>query len=214
MNYVKKLKNSYMEKKTFWNDAARWGVVLGTLLACSFVVEELMTNSGRTWLYGLMLVEWIAVVVLHFWLLLRFARSRAALCSVEEGFTFGQGYGAVMGVSLMAGVIVGAVQTVYLHLILGYEHYIERTIDSMTAMLAQNGSMPKAFEGLFATTFEQLRTAPVPSVLQTVWSGLFSTLLFGAVFGLIIAGITTRAPRPFDSAGADSDSSTNGEITE
>ena len=188
-----------MEKRSFWNEAARWGLVIGALLALSFIVEELMTTSGRTGLYALMLVEWIAVASLHFWLLLRFVRSRAALCSAEEGFTFGQGYGCVMGVSLLAGVIVGVVQAVYLHLILGYQNYVERMIASLSSMLAQNGAaMSKSFEGLFAQMFEQLRTAPVPSVLESVWNGVFSALLFGAFFGLIIAAIVARAPRPFD----------------
>jgi len=60
-------------------------------------------------------------------------------------------------------------------------------------------------EGLLSQSFQQLRTAPVPSVLQTVWGGLFSALFFGAVFGLIIAAITTRAPRPFDETNEESD---------
>ena len=188
-----------MENRSFWNEAARWGLIVGGMLALSFIAEELMTTSGRVWLYGLMLCEWIAVVVLHFWLLLRFTRNRAALCSLEEGFTFGQGYGCVMGVSLLAGVILGVVQAVYLHLIVGYANYIEQMIASMTEMLAENGSqVSKSLEGLFTQLFEQLRTAPAPSVLQSVWNGVFSSLSFGAVFGLFIAAITARAPRPFD----------------
>ena len=188
-----------MEPKTFWNDVARWGAIVGALLAASFVVESLITTSGRMGLYYLMMLEWIGVVVLHFWLLLRFVRSRSALYGADEGFTFGQGYGCVMAVSLFAGVIVGVVQAVYLHLIVGYANYVEQTIAAMTNMIAQSGSqMPASLEGLLAQSFEQLRNAPAPSVLQSVWSGLFSSLLFGAVFGLIIAAITARAPRPFD----------------
>ena len=188
-----------MEPKTFWNDVARWGAIVGALLAASFVVESLITTSGRMGLYYLMMLEWIGVVVLHFWLLLRFVRSRSALYGADEGFTFGQGYGCVMAVSLFAGVIVGVVQAVYLHLIVGYANYVEQTIAAMTNMIAQSGSqMPASLEGLLAQSFEQLRNAPAPSVLQSVWSGLFSSLLFGAVFGLIIAAITSRAPRPFD----------------
>lgn len=199
-----------MERKTFWNEAARWGVIVGVLLSASFVVENLMMSSGRMGLYYLMMLEWIGVVVLHFWLLLRFVRNRSALYGVDEGFTFGQGYGCVMAVSVFAGVIVGVVQSVYLHLIIGYSHYVERTISAMTDLISQSGSqMPASVEGMLAQSFEQLRTAPVPSVLQSVWSGLFSTLFFGAFFGLIIAAIAVRAPRPFD--GTDG---TNDDVTE
>lgn len=199
-----------MERKTFWNEAARWGVIVGVLLSVSFVAENLMTTSGRLGLYYLMMLEWVAVVVLHFWLLLRFVRNQSASYGADEGFTFGQGYGCVMAVSAFAGVIVGVVQAVYLHLIVGYSNYVERTIEAMTNLISKSGfQMPASVEGMLAQSFEQLRTAPVPSVLQSVWGGLFSTLLFGAVFGLIIAAIATRAPRPFDETDA-----TNDDITE
>ena len=188
-----------MESKIFWNEAAKWGVIVGGLLSASFVLENLITVSGKIWLYSLMMFEWIGVVVLHFWLLLRFVQNRSRSYGIADGFTFGQGYGCVMAVSAFAGVIVGVVQAVYLHLIIGYQNYIERTIEAMTDLISKSGSqMPASFEGILAQSFQQLRTAPVPSVLESVWSGLFSTLLFGAVFGLIIAAIATRAPRPFD----------------
>ncbi len=195
-----------MERKTFWNEAAKWGVIVGLLLSVSFVVENLITVSGKMWLYYLMMLEWIGVVVLHFWLLLRFAQNRSRLYGAAVGFTFGQGYGAVMTVSAFAGVIVGVVQAVYLHLIVGYSNHIERIIAAVTELVSKSGSqMPASMEGLLSQSFQQLRTAPVPSVLQTVWGGLFSALFFGAVFGLIIAAITTRAPRPFDERNEESD---------
>lgn len=195
-----------MERKTFWNEAAKWGVIVGLLLSVSFVVENLITVSGKMWLYYLMMLEWIGVVVLHFWLLLRFAQNRSRLYGAAVGFTFGQGYGAVMTVSAFAGVIVGVVQAVYLHFIVGYSNHIERIIAAVTELVSKSGSqMPASMEGLLSQSFQQLRTAPVPSVLQTVWGGLFSALFFGAVFGLIIAAITTRAPRPFDETNEESD---------
>ena len=195
-----------MERKTFWNEAAKWGVIVGLLLSVSFVVENLITVSGKMWLYYLMMLEWIAVVVLHFWLLLRFAQNRSRLYGAAVGFTFGQGYGAVMTVSAFAGVIVGVVQAVYLHLIVGYSNHIERIIAAVTELVSKSGSqMPASMEGLLSQSFQQLRAAPVPSVLQTFWGGLFSALFFGAVFGLIIAAITTRAPRPFDETNEESD---------
>lgn len=203
-----------MEGKTFWNEAAKWGVIVGVLLSVSFVLENLMTVSGRMGLYYLMMLEWIGVVVLHFWLLLRFVQSRSSLYGAADGFTFGQGYGCVMVVSAFAGVIVGVVQAVYLHLIIGYQNYIDRTIEAMTDLISKSGSqMPASMEGLLSQSFQQMRTAPVPSVLESVWSGLFSSLLFGAVFGLIIAAIAARAPRPFDETNEDADG-TNDNVAE
>lgn len=187
-----------METNSFWNSAARQGAVLGAVLAASSVLENLIMISGRIGLYMLLTVEMIAVVVLHYYLLHRYTRQRAALYTAEEGFTFGQGYGYLLAVSGFAGVIVGIVQYIYLHLIVGYGNYVDRMVETMTQMLAASGGMTAAMEPLMSQTLAQLQSAPEPSVLSTVWSGIFSSLLFGAFFGLIIAGVQARAPRPFD----------------
>ncbi len=190
-----------MNRENFWNDAAKAGAVLGVLLAVSFIVENQIMLAGHVGLYMLYLVEWIAVVIAHYYLLHRFARSRSVLCTAEEGFSFGQGYKAVLAVSGLAGIIVGAVQALYLHLLLGYSVYIDRLIAAMEKLVAASGGIPASMEGLFTQSMEQLQTVAAPSVLQTLWGGIFSSLLFGAVFGLIIAGVLSRAPRPFGESG-------------
>lgn len=187
-----------METNSFWNSAARQGAVLGAVLAASSVLENLIMISGRIGLYMLLTVEMIAVVVLHYYLLHRYTRQRAALYTAGEGFAFGQGYGYLLAVSGFAGVIVGIVQYLYLHVIVGYGNYVDRMVETMTQMLAASGGMTAAMEPLMSQTLAQLQSAPEPSVLSTVWSGIFSSLLFGAFFGLIIAGVQARAPRPFD----------------
>lgn len=192
-----------MEKNNFWNDAARYGALLGAVLSVSFILENWMTLSGRMTMYALMTVEWIAVVVLHYYLLHRFTRSRSMLYTAEEGFTFGQGYGYLMVVSAFAGIIVGVVQYVYLHLVLGYSNYTERMVEAVTDMLSMGGNVSASYEGMIVPMLEQIQSAPAPSVIATVWGGMFTSLLFGAVFGLIIAGVLARAPRPFDTLQSD-----------
>jgi len=190
--------NDNMEKNSFWNNAARQGAILGAVLAVSSVLENMMMLSGRLTLYALLTVETIAVIVLHYYLLHRYTRQRAALYTAEEGFTFGQGYGYLLAVSGFAGVIVGIVQYLYLHVIVGYANYVDHVVASVTETLAASGGMSASMEPLMSQTLAQLQSAPEPSVLSTVWSGIFSSLLFGAFFGLIIAGVQVRAPRPFD----------------
>lgn len=186
-----------MEKSNFWNDAAKFGAILGALLAVSTVVETMLTISGSTSLYMLLILEWIAVVVLHYYLLHRFTRSRSMLFSADEGFTFGQGYSYVLAISGFAGVIVGIVQYLHIYVILGYANYLNKVTDALTGVLAQGGGIPASMETAFAQVLTQLRDTPEPSILNTVGGGIFSGLLFGAVFGLIIAGVLSRAPKPF-----------------
>lgn len=190
--------NDNMEKNNFWNNAARQGAILGAVLAVSSVLENMMMLSGRLTLYALLTVETIAVIVLHYYLLHRYTRQRAALYTAGEGFTFGQGYGYLLAVSGFAGVIVGIVQYIYLHLIVGYANYVDHVVASVTETLAASGGMSASMEPLLNQMIAQMQSASEPTVLATVWSGIFSSLLFGAFFGLIIAGVQARAPRPFD----------------
>lgn len=192
-----------MEKNNFWNDTAKCGALLGAVLSVSFILENWMTLSGRMAMYALMTVEWIAVVVLHYYLLHRFTRSRSQLYTAEEGFSFGQAYGFLMVVSAFAGILVGVVQYIYLHLVLGYANYTERMVQAVTDMLSMGGNVSASYEGMIMPMLEQIQSAPAPSVIATVWGGMFTSLLFGAVFGLIIAGVLSRAPRPFDTLQSD-----------
>lgn len=187
------------QNNNFWNDAARYGAILGGILGLSNLFETWVTLSGSLTLYTWMMLEWIAVVVLHYYLLHRYTRQRSQLSPQEVGFTFGQGYGFLLAVSGFAGFIVGIIQTVYLHLILGYSNYIDRMVTAITEMVARSGGIPASMETVFSQSIEQLQTAPTPSIFAGVWGGIFSTVLFGAIFGLIIAKVNSRSPRPFDS---------------
>lgn len=185
-----------MERKNFWNDAAKYGAIIGAVLALSTLFEQYATLSGRMSIMSIMVLEYIAVVVLHYVLLHRYTKRYAASFPVSEGFPFGKAYGYILLLSGFAGVIVGLVQTVYLHLVMGYEAYRAAYIEAMQHYLSQS-SVPASMEPLLSQLFGQLESMPAPSVLQTAWGSVWSTLLFGALFGLIIAGVLSRAPKPF-----------------
>lgn len=187
-----------MEKPNFWAETLRHGALLGVLLALSSLLEYKMQLSGSVTTYTFFVFEWVAVIVAHYYLLHRFTRARAGLYSAEEGFSFSTGYSYLLALSAVAGFFVGLAQVVYLHLFLGYTNYVERLCDSILSVLTQGGNVPASMETLIYQTIEQLRVAPEPSLLATMWGGLFTCLLFGGFFGLIIAGVLTRAPRPFE----------------
>lgn len=171
------------------------GGLLGVLLAVSFMLETRMSIAGS---FGFYALEWIVVVVLHYYLLHRFTRQYSMNFNAEDGFTFGQGYGYVLSLSAVAGVVVALVQYFYLHLFLGYANYVDRMADAFTAFLAQNAGTPASMESMLSQSLEQLRAMPEPSAFQTLWGGFFPCVLFGAVFGLIVAGVLARSPKPFE----------------
>ena len=84
-----------MEKTNFWKDVAKYGAIIGALLAVSFMLETRLQISAS---FGLYAIEWIAVVVLHYYLLHRFTRRYSMMYTAEEGFSFGQGYAYILSV--------------------------------------------------------------------------------------------------------------------
>ena len=179
-------------EKTFWSDAARYGAYVGLLLAASSVLETGVLFSGKIGLYAIIMIEWLAVAVLHFYLLLRFTRRRSALAAAADGFSFGEGYGYVLSMSLPAGLLLGVVNYIFLHLVLGYGNYVDK-IGDIFARLAGKSGMTGPVEALV----EQLRNTPEPSLFSTILGGIWSSVFFGLFFGVIVAGMTARAPQPF-----------------
>ena len=125
-----------MEKTNFWKDVAKYGAIIGALLAVSFMLETRLQISAS---FGLYAIEWIAVVVLHYYLLHRFTRRYSMMYTAEEGFSFGQGYAYILSVSTVAGLIVGIVQYLYLHFFIGYTNYTERTTAALSDYIGRNG---------------------------------------------------------------------------
>lgn len=192
------IKITDMKESSFWNDAAKCGAVLGVLLAASTLFETYAVLAGSGTLMGLMVLEFVAVVVLHYVLLHRYTKRYGFSCyPVEEGFPFSKAYGYILLLSAFAGVIVGVVQAINLHAVIGYEAYMERYLAAMQDYLAQSGNVSTSMEPMMAQLFAKLKAAEAPSLLQTFWGSLWSSLLYGLVFGLIIAGVLSRAPKPF-----------------
>lgn len=185
-------------KNSFWSDAARCGAYVGLLLAVSSVLETGMALSGKLGVYALLAFEWLAAVALHFYLLYRFTRQRSALSSADDGFSFGQGYGYQLAVSVPAGLILGVANYIFVHLVLGYDRYVEKITEVMEQLAGMGGNSAP-----MAAVIKQLNDMPEPSLFSTIWGGVWSSLLFSLFFGLIIAGVLARSPKPFADNDAD-----------
>jgi len=180
-------------ERTFWNDAAVGGLFVGLLLGLSAVLETTLIASGSWTGMLVWLVEWIAAFVAHIALLLWVVRRRAQLYSVEEGFSFSQGYGFVVAVSALGGVICAVLQYVHVHSILGFDNYVAGISELFSRFGGRNAETDRAISGAIRS-FKELRE---PTLLSTLFSGVFSSVFFGAIFGLFIAGATSREPQYF-----------------
>lgn len=184
-----------MESKFSWSLVARQGAVLGSLLAASAIFEMEALLSGRLGWMFLVLVEYVTVVVLHYYLLHRYTKQYGSGFSTEEGFSFGQGYSYLLSVSAFAGMVVGAAQALYMHAVVGYAAYIDRYVAMMKGVMAQMGTTTPQVATMMRQTIEALQQAEAPSIFSTAFSGAWNVLLFGMLFGLIIAGVLARSPK-------------------
>ena len=199
-----------MAKSDFLNDAARCGAIVGLLLVLSSTFELKLvlgfSNGGEpspSILLAralLILLEYFVAAALHFYLLYAAARRLSLRSTAAEGFSFGRGYGFALTASAFAGVILGAGNYVYIHLLLGYGEYIDRLSDTVVRLIGVSGT-PLAETML--EVVDRIRETPAPSIFSTVLGGVWSSVLFGLIFGLIIAGVLARAPQPFDSQSND-----------
>lgn len=191
-----------MQQK-FWNLIAKYSVILGAILGLSTILESTMSFSGDYTIYMLLIVEWIAVFVLHLYLLHWFTKRYSKSFSIEEGFGFGMGYRFVLYISAFAGIILGLVNYIHIYTIVGYHNSISKLIVAAESMLTQ-------YKEILSHTMEEpaidwlinymmlLENQPEPSILSVVWAGMLGGIIFGAIYGLIIAGINYRAAKPFN----------------
>ena len=192
-----------MKKETFWTDAARAGAVIGLVLSASYLVENWMTLSGSMTLWVLQSLVSLAVAGVHYYLLHRYTRQRERLYAAEDGFTFMQGYSFIQIMSILSGLIVGCTNFIYIHLIVGYDNYITLTTKALAEMVRVSGQ--SALAQPINQMIAGLQQAEAPGLIDTLFGGMTSGWLFGAVFGLIIAGVISRKPNLFGTKNTTSD---------
>ncbi len=187
-----------MVKSNFWNDACKYGAIIGLVMSAAYIIEQSLMLSGRLTLMMTMGLVWILASVGYIVMLYYFTKRRRGTVAPEEGFPFTQGFRFLISMVLLAALIKGLVEFLYRSVLIGYSEYMERYMNAIGGML-QGGNTPASMESFYAQTFEQMQNMPEPSILSTVWSAILGNLIVGGILSLILAAVLARAPRPFDS---------------
>lgn len=183
-------------KLNFWNEACKYGAIIGVFMSVMYVIEQSLMLTGQLSMMGLMGLAWTIATVAYIMLLYRFTKWRRAKYRPEDGFPLSHGFGFILAMILLSALIKGVVEYLYRSVAIGYSEYIEKYIAALTEALAKGG-VPASMEGVYAQMFQQVQEAAEPSILATVWASLQANLIVGVVLGLILAAILARAPRPF-----------------
>lgn len=202
-----------MSLKNFWMDVLRSAAILGVVMAISHVFEQYMLLFSSVDVLTASLIicfEYIAVIVVFVWLTFRFTRNVARNWIdqvtlpdgniVEVQFTYGRALSYILMVSMLAGVIVGITNTIFID-IMGYDMFVMgnlHRIDEVNALLesmaAAEGSqvLIADYNKLFDDYRELILTAERPSMFSNIISHMSNYMFSGGIVGLAIAYFARR----------------------
>ena len=202
-----------MSIKNFWMDVLRSAAILGVVMALSHIFEQYMLLFSSIDVLTASLIicfEYIAIIVVFVWLVYRFTRSVARNWIdqvtlpdgniVEVKFTYGRALSYILMVSMLAGVIVGLSNTIFID-IMGYDLFIEGNLNRINevklildGMAGAEGSQALIadYNKMFEDYRELILTAERPSMFSNIISHMSNYMLSGGIVGLAIAYFARR----------------------
>lgn len=179
-----------MDRKNIWNDAAKYGTIMG-LCAIFFRVVSMFVPQG-----GISLLLSFLSLAVFVTLLFIFTRLRATRCG---GYTYGQCLTFVLCMMLFSGMLEGAYQIAASHWLFA-ERYREM-LDASFSALAGTGAYTDAMLGDALGMARRLMMSP----LYLLLSGVLGSVCSGCIVGLVVAAAVRRNPDPFAGDKEDAD---------
>jgi hypothetical protein len=187
-----------MNNKTFFSDAMMAGAIVGVVMALSRIFERYELFFSTSELLSVVTpyaIEWVLMVGIFVWLLFFFTRRRAKAADTEVGFSYGQALSFVLVVSMLAGIIVGLADTIFINA-MGYDVYVDGMVSRIAEMrnLYIEAGLTQADVKSFDEMAAAARMTEQPSIFMNIFVDLYNYILFGGLPGLIIAAIVRRQP--------------------
>ena len=179
-----------MEKKNLWNDAAKYGAIMGMVS----ILFGVIANFVQGW--------WLSLLSLAVFITLLFLFTRRRVRLYGDGPT-GYGYGQCLKyiflMILFAGILDGAYQIVAVNWLFA-AHYDE-VLNTTIATLASSGLYTDEQLDLVIGMTRNLMHSP----LYLVFSSVLGAVIKGVFFGLIVSAYAKRDPNMFSGNGPEQD---------
>lgn len=191
-----------MKSSVFLNDMLTKGAILGGVMLLSNIGENAMLYYGNSPKWIMVLgVEYLISLVVYCYLIYRFTKNYANLVVSERKeipfFTYGNGFSYATSISMLAGVIVALGGYMFRHYIIGYENYITNYVKLLQDWFSTT-EVPASMVGTYEQMFKVIQAQEEPSLISSIFSGVWSYLMAGTFVGLVVAAFTKRAPQIFD----------------
>lgn len=179
-----------MEKKNLWNDAAKYGAIMGLLSIVFGVIANFVQGF---WLSLLALALFVTLLFL-------FTRRRVRIYGDgPAGYGYGQCLKYIFLMMLFAGILDGAYQIVAVNWLFA-AHYDEM-LNTTLATLASSGFYTEEQLDLVIGMTRNLMHSP----LYLVFSSVLGAVIKGVFFGLIVSAYVKREPNVFAGKEAEND---------
>lgn len=195
-------------------DILRAAAIIGVAMSLSHIFEQYVLLYSDMSLYNASLVlmlEGLISVAAFVFLLFYFTRRIARVWNdrvevgdgivVEVPFTYGRAVSYGLIISMLVGLLVGVVSTLFVDFMGGYDlyraeqlAYFEEIKDLMNAYNAMVGEDIIPLDTMDAT-IEQLESMERPSMFMTILSHMSSYMLYGGIASLVVAAIARRKPK-------------------
>lgn len=196
-----------MKQNLFLNSVLNRGAILGFVMLCSHIFEQCAVVYGgtMTW-FSIMGFEMVASCVLFVWMLYRFTKEFSLSVMEQQRelkmFSYGAGLSYAVSVSMLGGIIVGLGRYILHSFIIGHQKYVDAMIASLQAALNSN-PQTAALMGSYKQMFAQIAAQPEPGVFATIFSSVWSYMLWGFIVALIVAAVVKREPQLFDNTNSE-----------
>ena len=189
-----------MSNNCFWNETLKLGAILGALMSISTMLESYVVYYSAIPLVRasmIYLAEWLVVVVAYVWLMYRFTKSYSNRYFDEgAGFSFSQGFGFVITLSLFVAIMVGVTTTLF-YSVMGFDGFIDgyiARIDELVAYMGANNIAMNSVAEDIELLRDNIRALQQPSMLSNILAAINNYVLSGLIIGLTIAAILRRKP--------------------
>lgn len=182
--------------REYFNNAAKWGLLLGVVLSVSRIYESKVMISGDMMKFVGLTFEWFAVLILYIYVIYRANKQRATEAAPNVGYPFRVALNYSILISAFAGVIVGITSHIYVvNVIGGYDVYAIESVNSIMSVLKE-ANVEDDIVAMYNTGLESVKEIGEnpPGIFSTVLSIVANYIISGFAIGLIAGFFTKRAP--------------------
>lgn len=191
-----------MDRSVLRNELFAKATIIGcVMLAFDVAKLSLICYGGISWALLLLIILPVSLAVcgyLSYRSTRRYAGLIVSMRKQAPFFTYGEGLLYVTNLSMLAGVIVGLGEYLYMHYVIGYENFISAYIklfeDAASLVKLPANELAMLREQL-AETFAEMQKMEEPTLLSNIIGAVWSYLILGTVVGLVVAAFTKRRPQ-------------------